>query len=209
MSHHDKYTHWYVKNNKELLLLVLLFENTNRLTCPPLPFRWHHPPWLHPTFWRPAARCVEPGGWRPEQHLPHPSDLLQKGGGFWLCPLPLQRHPAGWDALWFQVCSTLSLIHIYLTHTRNLSPPLSAAATPACVPMTLTSGLAGWSQVWIRAFWECVLERDASSLCRRHSDTERTETVSINDLFNRIICFLESNYTPDSDFKSLGIIWHW
>lgn len=72
------------------------------------------------------------------------------------------------------------------THTKkkctqicNLSPPSFAVATHVCVPMTLTLGLGGWLLEWIRAFWECVSERDASSRCHRHSDMERMEMVSI------------------------------
>lgn len=84
------------------------------------------------------------------------------------------------------------------TATCNRSPPPCAAATPVCVPTTRTLALGGWLPVWIRAFWECVLESDASSPCRRHLDTERMETVSVSNFFI-IICFPESDYIPVED----------
>lgn len=114
--------------------LALVWENEKMycflveewVTCFSPLSRWHHPSWLHPSFRRPAARRVEPRGWRPGRHLPHTLDLLQEGGGVWLCPLPLQWHTAGRDALWFQVCSVASFNHIKM-HPHplicNVSPP--------------------------------------------------------------------------------------
>lgn len=78
----------------------------------------------------------------------------------------------------------------------ELSPPSFTAATRVCAPMTRMSGLGGWLRAWIRAFWECALEKDASSLCRRHSDTERMEMVSINNFFITIY-FLPSVFSSN------------